>query len=356
MVESHRGAGQRLDAGPRHGEPRASQAQEYVARHLERNGVTAAGAQGYFQSVPLRQLRLQPQQSHATLTRGGNTETLRWLQQISVQPQTGLPSVIAGDLVFVGSDNGASLETAGKIVVRLNPVFGVPGPALPPPPERAAAVIGIDSAIGPEPSRWPVQTAVSMVLADAALPAAPASGRMTLRFNPSFADLLFDRSGHTYAELVDSAAAGRPVPSFALNASMRLAPSFHHACIRQCDRRPARHRPVARRSAPRAHRAQRQHHSAATASIRPAPRATALVVGRGARPRERVCGHRVSQRRLDGRSRRSRSIVSGELCADWAASRFLVNSNSVRAMSSPGLTHTALRMCRSRRERVHRSG
>jgi len=201
-------------------------AQEYVVRHLERNGVMAAGEQGYFQSVPLRRLRLDPQRSQATLTRNGRTEALRWLQHVTVQPLIGLPTTVTGDLVFIGSDNGASLDTAGKIVVSLSPVRLVPGPAQLPPPSNAAAVIAIDSAIGPEPSRWPVQYAVSMVLEGAAFPAAPTSGPMPLRFNPTFADLLLEGSGHTYKELIGLAASGSAVPSFSLNASLRVTPVF----------------------------------------------------------------------------------------------------------------------------------
>ncbi len=51
----------------------------------------------------------------------------------------------AGQLVFVGSDNGAALSTDGKIVVRLNPERLVAEPAIPPPPAGALAVIGVDS-------------------------------------------------------------------------------------------------------------------------------------------------------------------------------------------------------------------
>jgi hypothetical protein len=137
---------------------------------------------------------------------------------------TGLPAVIAGDLVFAGSDNGSSVDTAGKIVVRLNPVRLVAGPAQPAPPAAALAVIGIDSAIGPEPNRWPAQYAVSMVLSDASFPAL--QGPIRLRFNPQFADLLLEGTGHTYQELVGLAASGQLVPSFAINASLRLAPVF----------------------------------------------------------------------------------------------------------------------------------
>ena len=56
------------------GSPEHRKAQEYVARPFERTGVRAAGEQGYFQSVPLRRMRLQPQSSQATLTRNGRTQ------------------------------------------------------------------------------------------------------------------------------------------------------------------------------------------------------------------------------------------------------------------------------------------
>jgi hypothetical protein len=207
------------------GTPEHRRAQEYVVRHLERNGVRAAGENGYYQSVPLRRMRLRADRSRAALTRGGATQPLQWLKQITIAPMTGLPAEINGDLLFIGSDNGAGLDTAGKVLVRLNPVGLIGAPAPPTPPANAAAVIGIDSAIGPEPPRWPVQYAVSMVLADAAFPAAQGQ-RMVLRFNPAAADVLFEGTGRTYTQLVDLAAAGQPLPSFPLGASLRLTPVF----------------------------------------------------------------------------------------------------------------------------------
>jgi len=63
-----------------------------------------------------------------------------------------------------------------------------------------------------------------MVLADAALPAA--QGTPTFRFNPASAGVLFEGSGHTYKELVDLAAAGKPVPSFVLGGTLSLALDF----------------------------------------------------------------------------------------------------------------------------------
>ena len=211
------------------GSPEHRRAQEYVVAHLERQGLRPAGEQGWYQPIALKRMRLQPQQSRAVLTRGGRDQPLRWLQHLVVAPATGLPPSVRGDLLFAGSDNGAGLDTAGKIVVRLNPVRLVAGPPQPAPPPDAAAVIGIDSAVGPEPMRWPAQYSVAMVLADADFPAA--RGPMNLRLNPAAADLLLEGSGHTYAELVALADAGRPVPSFMLNASLSLSPAFETASL-----------------------------------------------------------------------------------------------------------------------------
>src|SRR5688572_7553228 len=164
------------------GSPEHRRAQEYVVRQFERNGLRPAGEQGFFQVVPLWSYRLRADRSSASLARGGQTQTLKWLQHITVTPATGLPPRLTGRLVFVGSDNGATLDAAGAIVVRLNPVRLVAGPPVSRAPEGTVAIVGIDSAIGPEPARWPTQYAVTMTLADAVTPAA--EGIPSFRFNP----------------------------------------------------------------------------------------------------------------------------------------------------------------------------
>lgn len=171
-------------------------AQEYVVEHLERNGLEPAGEQGFFQSVPIRSYRLRTDLSAAAVTRDGRTEPLRWLQHITVRAALGLPEQLSGRLVFAGSDNAAGVDVTGAIVVRLEPVRLVDGPPVPSPPAGAAAVVAIDSAVGPEPRRWPAQYAVSMALADAGTPTV--NGVPTFRFNPARADTLLAGSGHTY--------------------------------------------------------------------------------------------------------------------------------------------------------------
>ena len=203
----------------------------YVVNHLERNGLTPAGERGFYQTVPIRVLRLNTRQSSAEIARDSGNERLRWLQHITVAPSAGLPRQVSGRLIFAGSDNAAQLDTAGAIVVRLNPERFVPGaPAQPAPPQRAASVIGIDSAVGVEPTRWPAAYAVAMSLADGPAPAPP-TGPLTFRFNPAHADVLLAGSGHTYQELLGAAAKGEPVPSFPLPGTLTIRMQFDSSAI-----------------------------------------------------------------------------------------------------------------------------
>jgi Zn-dependent M28 family amino/carboxypeptidase len=97
------------------------------------------------------------------------------------------------------------------------------------PPAGAAGLLGIDSPLGPEPARWPYAYAVAVSLADTA-PASPNPAPM-LRFNPEFADLLFEGTGHTYRELLDLSAQGKPAPNFPLKTRLRASLHFESAEI-----------------------------------------------------------------------------------------------------------------------------
>jgi Peptidase family M28 len=209
------------------GSPEHRKAQEYVVGVLERNGVKPAGEQGFYQTVPLHSYRLRASGSTAAIERAERTEALHWLRDITVSPAMGLPAAIKGRMVFAGSDNAAGLEVANAVVVRLNPTRLVPGPPVQRPPAGAAAVVGIDSAVGPEPSRWPAQNALTMTLAET--PIAAAQGLPSFRFNPASADKLLAGSGHSYKELVDLSTAGKPVPSFVLPGTLSLTMAFDSA-------------------------------------------------------------------------------------------------------------------------------
>jgi len=192
------------------------QAARYVVTQFERAGLKPAGESGYYQSVPLHVVRLRTDQSEIELVRKDGGHKLQWLRQITMPARMGLPDTFEAGLVFAGSDeNPEGLN--GKIVVQLG--GGRRGAAAAPRP-GIAGTLTIEATGGPEPPRWPVSYSVAMTLADAPQRQA-ANAPLALRFNPAFADLLFEGSGHTYKELADLAAQGKPLPRFSLPATLR---------------------------------------------------------------------------------------------------------------------------------------
>jgi hypothetical protein len=192
-------------------------AARYVVAQFEKNGLTPAGDHGYYQTVPLHELRFQPAKSWADLVRTDGVTQLRWLHQIAVTTREGLPEHIEAPLVFMGEAGG---DGAGKIVVSLN------GHA-PRNVQGAAGMITIDNPNTVEPPRWPLQYGVSMRLRETAA-GGGRGGPPAMRFSPAEAELLFAGSGHTYKELY---AASGPLPSFPLKGSLRASLAFSSADV-----------------------------------------------------------------------------------------------------------------------------
>ncbi len=189
-------------------------AARYVATQFEKAGLKAAGEKGYFQSVPLHQVRFDPSASSVELVRNGASTKLRWLHQIAFRMQENLPAKLEAGLVFAGTGEApADFSVAGKIVVQLT---GHTAKSL---PAGSVATLGVDNPDGTEAPRWPVQYLVSMRLAEAKPAAASA---MTFRFNPAEAELLLAGSGHTYKELLEAARAGKALPWFSLPAQLKV--------------------------------------------------------------------------------------------------------------------------------------
>jgi hypothetical protein len=182
-------------------------AARYVTEQFERAGLKPADEKGYYQSVPLTVLEVQPE-STVELIREGKSTALRINQQIGVTPKLGLAPVIEAPLVFGGS------AIPGRIVVTLAGMVVQPN--------GAVGVMSIDNPRGLEAPRWPIAYAKSM-----ALEGAPARGAanpgIALRFNPEYAEELFAGSGHTFAEIVDLFMAGKPIPSFPLQVSLKAS-------------------------------------------------------------------------------------------------------------------------------------
>lgn len=191
-------------------------AAEYVAAQFEKAGVKAAGEKGWYQSVPLHEVRLRADQSSATIMGTNGTAQLQFLRQITVGARATLPEHVRGPMFFAGSERGGA-DLAGKVLVQLPGAGrGAGGGA-----QGAAAIISIDATTGPEPPRWPAAYSVSMTLRGepaAAGPQRQGGGAVAFRFNPADAELLFRNSGHTFQELMELQAAGKPLPRFEIPA------------------------------------------------------------------------------------------------------------------------------------------
>ena len=205
------------------GSPGYKRAAAYVAAEFEKAGLKPGGEKGYYQPVPLHEVRLRTDLSSAELVRfAANTSKLEWLRQITIAARTGLPESLEAPLMFAGSgDAGDPAELRNKVIVQL-PRAGRGGAT---PRQGVAATITIDSTGGPEPPRWPVAYSVAMTLRDGqpSQRQANAAPGLNFRFNPKFADLLFQGSGHTFQELMDMQAAGKPLPRFSIPTTFKVS-------------------------------------------------------------------------------------------------------------------------------------
>ena len=205
-------------------------AERYVAAQFETAGLQPAGEQGYYQPVPLRATRLRADRSTAALVRQDGSRKLRWLHEITLNVQPGLPNQIVAGLVFAGPGAApAGIDLRGKMLVRMGAPVGTPAanrPA-PPLPEGATGTLTIDNLDGLERRRWPVAYAVNLALAGAT--AAVQNPRPALALNPAVAEELFKGSGHSYAELKKLAGAEQPLPWFELPATLRADLHFEGA-------------------------------------------------------------------------------------------------------------------------------
>jgi len=202
----------------------------YVVKQFEAAGLRPAGEDsGWYQSVPMHSVRLRTDQSEIVLVKpDGSIRRLEWLRQITLPARAGAPESIDAPLVFAGSEPGGDLS--GKVVVRMSaPNGGRRGGAS--GSAGALATLAIDGTGGPEPPRWPVAYSVSVSLADGAPPAA-AGGGLAFRLNPAAADVLFDGSAHTYRDLADLVAAGKPVPRFDIPLRLRAHMKFESSDLR----------------------------------------------------------------------------------------------------------------------------
>jgi hypothetical protein len=183
-------------------------AARYVVEQFERAGLKPAGENGYYQTVPLRALRLRKEQSSVELitpfNNGGGVRPLRIYQDITVTPRAEMPVSVNARMVFAGDDL-SGVDFKDKIAVTV-----ASGRA------RNTGALGsltIDNPRAIETPRWPVAYATVMSIVGKERAATPG---IAMRFNPAEAERLFEGSGHSFAEIIELAAAKKPLPTFAL--------------------------------------------------------------------------------------------------------------------------------------------
>ena len=213
----------------------------YVIDQLRRLGLAPAGANGYFQPVPLLRREVIEQDANAVLVRGAEVKPLVLREDAFITNDVDLTPKLEAPLVFLGwglqipeqnYDDFAGLDLRGKIAVTMSGAPEGIDQALAAQSSRTrwkqahdAGLVGWIEIAAPEAS-WPflvdAVTTTTKYLADDELTGA--KGRqLHVVFNPAHADKLFEGTGHTAEELFALGKAGRRLPRFPLQVSLRAA-------------------------------------------------------------------------------------------------------------------------------------
>ena len=220
-------------------------AQAYAVEQLQKAGLEPAGSDGFYQPVHFNQYEVDESKSSLALVANGQVKALSFADDVFISTRaTRASATLTAPLVFVGYglqipeknlDELAGLDLKGKIVVYL---AGSPSDIptalashYQTPVERwkslhAAGAIGTISIFNPASmdipwSRISVnRNHPSMDLADAEFNETPGL-QLGLAFNPAAAEQLFAGSGHTFAEIAALGKDRKPLPHFALAASLK---------------------------------------------------------------------------------------------------------------------------------------
>jgi hypothetical protein len=219
-------------------------AAQLVAAQFERDGLKAAGVQGYFQSVKFDARKIVEPESRLELIRNGKAEPLKFGDDAFISLRVDPADMVEARLVFAGYgltipemkyDDLAGLDLKGKIMVTLGgSPSNIPGPLrahYQTAGERRrfleqAGVVGTVTIQNPHTADVPWdRTALSrfqesMALADPELQDTR-NLKISITANADRADKWLAGSGHTIAELLALADKGQQLPRFALVPSLR---------------------------------------------------------------------------------------------------------------------------------------
>ena len=221
-------------------------AAEYVAQEFAKAGLQPAGTVGYIQAVKFKSREIDEAHSSLSLVGKGGEEPLTLGPDAIISLRVDPAPSVEADLVFVGFglanseadiDDFKGLDVRGKVVVYLaGAPASIPGPLAAHMQSsgergdllRRVGALGMIAIQNPKNMDIPWERSSlarfmpSMSLADPSMD----DGRglsIGVGFNPARADKLFEGSGHSFAEILEAADTGKPLPHFALPKQLRAA-------------------------------------------------------------------------------------------------------------------------------------
>ena len=210
------------------GSPAYERAAQYVAQRFKAAGLRPAGESGsYFQPVLMHEIAASRDGTDFTLVRPDGSKTpLRFLEDITYEPEKNVPAQLEGALTFRGYCGESQMQKiAGKIVV----CFGTKRANLPGEETRianaragqATAIISVDDPYFTiEPPRWPFAYARSVRLRGDSRDTAGPFCVMRLSA-AAFAELV-KGTGRDVDALLADGGAKKPLPSFDLPGRLQV--------------------------------------------------------------------------------------------------------------------------------------
>ncbi len=219
------------------------QAQAYIVQQLQLLGVEPAGADGYYQKVKLQTTEIDESSSSLALVRNGHFQPLTLGEQAYFSTRYQLAPKVDAPLVFAGYglvipeqdyDDLAGLDLKGKVAVFLTgSPAEIPSALSAHYQSRAERwkVLKAAGAIGmigiPNPAS--MEMSWSRMALNRDLPSMDlvgpefdetAGSQLVATFNPALADLLFEGTGHTFAEIAALGKDRKALPRFPLGVSI----------------------------------------------------------------------------------------------------------------------------------------
>jgi Zn-dependent M28 family amino/carboxypeptidase len=217
-------------------------AAKYVADNFQRAGLKPAGTDGYIQTVRFHSRRIVEEQSNLALVRNGQAEPIELGDEATLSMRVNQAPHLEAQIIFIGYglsvpeanyDDLKGLDLRGKVVLLMTGgPSTIPGPLLAHYQAtrwanlKSVGVLGVISITNPKGMDIPWDRAKlarfmpAVSLTDASLDET-AGQQLAVTINPARAEKLFAGSGHTFAEILETANAGKQLPRFALPASIR---------------------------------------------------------------------------------------------------------------------------------------